>query len=66
MNGKLELVESSPKLLCSGNYVATPEVGDMYLFPNYLLHTVYPFKDTEDERRSVSFNAIIDELAASL
>ncbi len=66
MNGKLELVESTPKLLCSGNYVATPEVGDMYLFPNYLLHTVYPFKDTEEERRSVSFNAIIDELAASL
>ena len=66
MNGKLELVESSPKFLCSGNYTATPQVGDMYLFPNYLLHTVYPFSDTEDERRSVSFNAEIDELAAAL
>tara|TARA_B000000437_G_C11422209_1_gene214532 strand:+ start:235 stop:435 length:201 start_codon:yes stop_codon:yes gene_type:complete len=66
MNGKLELVECTPKLLCSGNYIATPEVGDMYLFPNYLLHTVYPFTDTEEERRSVSFNAIIDEPTASL
>jgi len=66
MNGKLELVESSPKFLCSGNYTATPQVGDMYLFPNYLLHTVYPFSGTEDERRSVSFNAEIDELAAAL
>ena len=54
MNGKLELVESTPKLLCSGNYVATPEVGDMYLFPNYLLHTVYPFKDTGG-RKTICF-----------
>ena len=65
-NGKLELIESSPKLLCKGNYVITPEVGDFYLFPAYLLHTVYPFTDSDEERRSVSFNATLDPLAASL
>ena len=34
----------------------TPEVGDFYFFPNYLMHTVYPFKGTNEERRSISFN----------
>ena len=25
------------------------------------MHTVYPFKDTKEERRSISFNAKVDE-----
>ena len=65
-NGKLELIDTSPKLLCRGNYIIKPEVGDFYLFPAYLLHTVYPFSGSDDERRSVSFNAALDPLAASL
>jgi len=35
-------------------------VGDFYLFPNFLMHTVYPFQNKGGERRSVSFNALID------
>ena len=42
-------------------YTVTPKVGDFYFFPNYLMHTVYPFSGTNDERRSVSFNAMIDD-----
>ena len=38
-----------------------PKVGDFYIFPHYLMHAVYPFKDTNEERRSISFNAVIDE-----
>ena len=38
-----------------------PEVGDFYFFPNYLMHCVYPFKNSNAERRSVSFNAWIDQ-----
>ena len=30
-------------------------------FPNYMMHTVYPFKNTNEERRSISFNAKVDE-----
>ena len=30
------------------------------------MHTVYPFSGTDEERRSVSFNAKIDEQAAAL
>ena len=38
-----------------------PKVGDFYLFPNYLMHTVYPFSGNDEERRSISFNAVIDD-----
>ena len=38
-----------------------PEVGDFYFFPHYLMHAVYPFCDTNEERRSVSFNAFLDD-----
>lgn len=38
-----------------GPRAVLPEVGDMYLFPSYILHTVYPFKG-EGERRCIAFN----------
>jgi len=38
-----------------------PEVGNFYFFPNYMMHTVYPFVGTDEERRSISFNARIDD-----
>ena len=38
-----------------------PEVGAFYFFPHYLMHSVYPFKGSDEERRSISFNAFIDE-----
>ena len=59
-NGKLELVDGSRKIFCRANYLITPKVGDFYLFPHYLLHSVYPFLNSEEERRSVSFNATIE------
>jgi len=31
-----------------------------------MMHTVYPFSDTSEERRSVSFNAKIDDDSAKL
>ena len=65
-NGKLILIDGSKKLFCSPTYAITPQVGDFYLFPSYLMHSVYPFFNTEEERRSVSFNAIIDEAASML
>ena len=30
-------------------YNHQPKVGDVILFPNYLMHTVYPFKSNERE-----------------
>ena len=65
-NGKLILIDGSKKLFSSPTYTITPKVGDFYFFPSYLMHTVYPFSNSDEERRSVSFNARIDEQAASL
>jgi hypothetical protein len=38
-----------------GPRVVLPESGDLYLFPSYILHTVYPFKG-DGERRCIAFN----------
>ena len=60
-NGNLNLVHGSRMFLSKSIYNIEPKVGDFYFFPNYLMHTVFPFKDTNEERRSISFNAIIDD-----
>ena len=59
--GQLDLIHGSKMFLSESRFKIKPELNDLYLFPNYLMHTVYPFKNSEnEERRSVSFNAIID------
>ena len=60
-NGQINLIHGSRQFLSPSDLVITPEVGYFYLFPHYLMHTVYPFNSTNEERRSVSFNALIDE-----
>ena len=59
--GNLSLVHGSKMFLSDPVFNILPEVGDFVLFPNYLMHTVYPFKNFNEERRSVSFNAFIDK-----
>ena len=60
LNGHIQFINGTPQFLSNAVMSARPEVGDFYLFPNYLLHTVYPFF-AEGERRSLSFNALIDQ-----
>ena len=59
--GHLQLVHGARMFMCKSTLNIIPEVGDFYFFPNYLMHTVYPFKDSNEERRSISFNADIDQ-----
>tara|TARA_B100001996_G_scaffold350926_1_gene310606 strand:+ start:155 stop:415 length:261 start_codon:yes stop_codon:yes gene_type:complete len=59
--GNLQLIHGSRMFLCHSTLDLIPKVGDFYFFPNYLMHTVFPFKDSNEERRSISFNANIDE-----
>ena len=61
INGCLQLIHGSKMFMSESMYTAKPAVGDFYLFPNYLMHTVFPFTDTDEERRSVSFNAKVDD-----
>ena len=41
------------------------KVGDLILFPNYLMHTAYPFV-VDGERRSFSFNIELDKKVADV
>ena len=59
--GNLELINGTRMFMSNSTFSIIPKVGDFYFFPNYLMHTVYPFKGTDEERRSISFNANIDE-----
>ncbi len=66
VGGTLNLIHGSKQFLSNSNFKIVPQVGDFYFFPHYLMHTVYPFKGTDEERRSISFNAKIDESIFSL
>ena len=59
--GNLELIHGNRMFLSQCRYTIEPKVGDFYFFPHYLMHTVYPFKGTSEERRSISFNGKIDD-----
>ncbi len=61
LNGKLQLIHGTQQFLSPIVLTITPKVGDFYYFPNYMQHMVYPFKNKTEERRSVSFNAKIDD-----
>ena len=58
--GDLNLIHGSRQFLSRSIFPIKPKVGDFYFFPNYLMHCVYPFRNEKSERRSVSFNALID------
>lgn len=60
-NGHLQLIHGTRQFLSHSLFNIKPELGDFYLFPNYLMHTVFPFRETKEERRCISFNALIDE-----
>ncbi len=60
-NGQLQLIHGSRMFMSKPTFNIKPKVGDFYFFPNYLMHQVFPFIDTDEERRSISFNALIDE-----
>tara|TARA_B100001559_G_scaffold311812_1_gene308765 strand:- start:284 stop:892 length:609 start_codon:yes stop_codon:yes gene_type:complete len=59
-NGTIDFIHGSKSFLNNSLFNHNPKIGDMILFPNYLMHTAYPFK-REGERRSFSFNINIDK-----
>lgn len=58
--GNINFLYSSDQFLSTGHVEMRPEAGQMFLFPHYLLHSVNPFFG-EGERRSFSFNALVDD-----
>ena len=57
-NGTIDFINGQRNFLSKSIYNLNPKVGDLLLFPNYLMHTAYPF-NIDDERRSFSFNVKI-------
>ena len=60
-NGNIAFLQGATQFTSTGAFRAKPEIGDLYLFPSNMMHTVYPFKNTDEERRSISFNAFVDQ-----
>ena len=64
-NGTIDFINGSKMFLNDSIYNHSPKVGDVLLFPNYLMHTAYPFS-AKGERRSFSFNVEIDKKIANI
>ena len=64
-DGSIDFINGSKMLMSECIFNHQPKVGDMILFPHYLMHTAYPFK-TKGERRSFSFNLEIDRKIANV
>ena len=57
-NGTIDFINGQKGFLSKSIYNVVPKIRDLLIFPNYLMHTAYPF-NIEGERRSFSFNARI-------
>ena len=63
--GSIDFINGNKMFLSDSIHNHKPKVGDIILFPNYLMHTAYPTL-TDGERRSFSFNAVIDKNIANV
>ena len=57
-NGTIDFINGQKAFLNKSIFNFIPKVGNLIIFPNYLMHTAYPF-NVDGERRSFSFNASI-------
>tara|TARA_B100001093_G_scaffold220502_1_gene211545 strand:- start:198 stop:785 length:588 start_codon:yes stop_codon:yes gene_type:complete len=57
-NGTIDFIHGQRGFLSKSIYNIVPKVRDLLIFPNYLMHTAYPF-NIDGERRSFSFNVKI-------
>ena len=57
-NGTIDFIHGQRGFLSRSIYNVIPKIKDLLIFPNYLMHTAYPF-NINGERRSFSFNVKI-------
>ena len=57
-NGTIDFINGQKNFVSKSIFNLNPKLGDFLIFPNYLMHTAYPF-NVDGERRSFSFNAKI-------
>ena len=54
-NGHLEFIGGQQHSLAISQLRLSPKVGDFFVFPYTLVHGVYPFYDTDQARRTLSY-----------
>ena len=57
-NGTIDFIHGQRGFLSKSIHNVVPKIKDLLIFPNYLMHTAYPF-NINGERRSFSFNVKI-------
>ena len=57
--GWIEFLYGNPAMWIDPKYPIKPHVGQLFVFPNWLLHQVYPFRG-KGIRRSISFNVSVE------
>ena len=57
-NGTIDFINGQKGFLSKSIHNVVPKIREMLIFPNYLMHTAYPF-NIDGERRSFSFNVKI-------
>ena len=60
LNGNLQFIMNSSDCLCDNLWNAPQEIGAVFIFPGWLMHHTYPFKNKK-ERRTISFNLSLGE-----
>ena len=55
-NGFLEFVAGNQDPLGLSQFRVDAQVGDFFIFPYTMLHGVYPFRETDEVRRTLSYN----------
>ena len=58
MDGRVSMPRNSPPLV-QHRQSFKPKIGNLFIFPSFLMHDVHPFRGS-GERRSFSFNAFVD------
>ena len=59
--GYIDFVYGSSSIVNPGNMCVQPKVGELFIFPSHLFHTVYPFYG-KGERRSFSSNMSLQKV----
>ena len=57
-NGTIDFINGQKNFLSKSIYNLNPKIGDLLIFPNYLMHAAYPF-NVKGEKRSFTFNVKI-------
>ena len=60
MNGRLQIIGAAAGQFAKTDYSPNMKIGDFYIFPYDMRHTVYPFNGTKEKRRTLVCNVDVD------